>query len=316
MFPQFSQRDPRWSRDELGAGTDTIGSAGCILTCHAMFGALHHAECNPAWLNAAYKARGLFVNGGPGVGVELTPDNALQHVYSELQLLNVRDFATVPADLNDLGATADQFVYIGISRDGSWPAKHFVAIAEADGPDPLIADSWDGRLKRLSAYGHPATVIVKRVRYQCVAPAKVVPAPPKLVSVPAPPFWVTIKAGARWFGSPNGQNMAAAPAGLLVKIVDAQADTVNGWYRTDLGTWWLIAGQTLPAPAPAPAPVVTAPEPNPAPEPGVPPAAPEVPVAPADQPSGPTPRKPFAEMAIADLIQLLADLVAHIRGRL
>lgn len=284
-YPRFSQRDPRWASQELGSGVDTIGSAGCILTCHAMFGGQHHLECTPGELNGAYRSRGLYVNGGPGVGAELTPDDALQHVYPELQLDSVRNFLG-PADMTDLGAVDGEFVYVGINTKGEWPSTHFVAIWEATGADPLIADPWDGNVKPLSAYGPPATIIMKRVRYRCQAP-QAAPAPTPTATAPATT-------------APEPATQPAAPEAPAAGTVPP-ADAAPG-----------------PPPAAEPAqPIeVTPAEPAPAPEPAQPPEpaptpdAASTPAAPASDPAS------WASQDLAALLSLLSDLVNHIRGRL
>ncbi|HEX2270065.1 MAG TPA: hypothetical protein VHH35_11045 [Pyrinomonadaceae bacterium] len=57
----FSQRDPRWSGDQLGTcpGT-TIGSAGCAITAIAMSGARSVTNFNPASLNTYLRNNGGY----------------------------------------------------------------------------------------------------------------------------------------------------------------------------------------------------------------------------------------------------------------
>ena len=60
----FSQRDPRWSGDQLGtcSGT-TIGSAGCAITAIAMAGARSVSNFNPASLNTYLRNNGGYSSG-------------------------------------------------------------------------------------------------------------------------------------------------------------------------------------------------------------------------------------------------------------
>lgn len=60
----FSQRDPRWSGNQLGScpGT-TIGSAGCAITTIAMAGARSVSNFNPASLNTYLTNNGGYLNG-------------------------------------------------------------------------------------------------------------------------------------------------------------------------------------------------------------------------------------------------------------
>ena len=60
----FSQRDSRWSADQLGtcSGT-TIGSAGCAITAIAMAGARSVSNFNPASLNTYLRNNGGYSSG-------------------------------------------------------------------------------------------------------------------------------------------------------------------------------------------------------------------------------------------------------------
>jgi hypothetical protein len=60
----FSQRDPRWSGNQLGtcSGT-TIGSAGCAITAIAMAGARSVSNFNPASLNTYLRNNGGYSSG-------------------------------------------------------------------------------------------------------------------------------------------------------------------------------------------------------------------------------------------------------------
>ena len=60
----FSQRDSRWSGNQLGtcSGT-TIGSSGCAISCIAMAGAHVVVNCNPASVNTYMTNNGGYVSG-------------------------------------------------------------------------------------------------------------------------------------------------------------------------------------------------------------------------------------------------------------
>lgn len=59
----FSQLDPRWSGNQLGTCRETIGSAGCAISCIAMAGARSVYNFNPATLNAYLTNNNGYANG-------------------------------------------------------------------------------------------------------------------------------------------------------------------------------------------------------------------------------------------------------------
>ena len=60
----FSQRDPRWSGNQLGTcSATTIGGAGCAITAIAMAGARSVSNFNPASLNTYLRNNGGYSSG-------------------------------------------------------------------------------------------------------------------------------------------------------------------------------------------------------------------------------------------------------------
>jgi len=54
----YSQKDPRWAGEKLGACKDTLAQSGCKITCYAMF-----LERNPSKINQDLKSKGGYVQG-------------------------------------------------------------------------------------------------------------------------------------------------------------------------------------------------------------------------------------------------------------
>jgi len=65
----YIQRDPRWSRDQLGTSDKTIGQAGCLITCVASMLTDWDMPIQPDYLNhwlnlhGGYRSGNLFVWG-------------------------------------------------------------------------------------------------------------------------------------------------------------------------------------------------------------------------------------------------------------
>lgn len=62
-FALWKQCDPRWANDQLGWGSDTICSAGCLMTSATMVITSLPAYVNPATLNQWLKNNGGYVSG-------------------------------------------------------------------------------------------------------------------------------------------------------------------------------------------------------------------------------------------------------------
>lgn len=148
QYPQvYSQRDPQWANQTLGT-SGTIGQYGCIMTCHAMKAGYYGHQINPSALNDAYKNHQpttLYVSGN------LLSDDAVTKVFSDIKLIDVKDWTSIPADLGYLKTLAQdptktvtiEVDFDHIPNDGI--QTHFVELHEFDGTTLTIYDPWYGQ---------------------------------------------------------------------------------------------------------------------------------------------------------------------------
>ena len=62
-YPMFKQCDPRWGNNQLGTSSDTICSAGCLMSSAAMGLAGTGHGYNPATLNTWLTNNGGYIDG-------------------------------------------------------------------------------------------------------------------------------------------------------------------------------------------------------------------------------------------------------------
>ncbi len=159
----YSQRDPQWASQILG-NSGTIGQYGCIMTSHAMKAGYYGHEINPSALNDAYKNNNLYVSGN------LTPDNAITKIFSDIKLIDQKDWASVPADLGYLKTLAQdptKTVTIEIDFDhdpNDGIQTHFVELHEFDGTNLTIYDPWYGQEANFNVhYGTNLAQTIQRI---------------------------------------------------------------------------------------------------------------------------------------------------------
>ena len=189
----YSQRDARWASHALGWGPadGTIGQYGCLDTVDAMIATDSGHVLNPAQMDEAFTAAGIFVRESTGT-FDLLPDNALALAFPGRY--QVTSYAGYRGDLIKAAVPSpDTYAVLWIST-ASVPT-HFVIAYSADGAS--IADPWTGTVGSLSGYGGPGavhkTVLVKAIAAPPpVAPVPVpLPTPPPVpVPVPTPPVEV------------------------------------------------------------------------------------------------------------------------------
>ena len=63
LYPMYKQCDPKWSSNPLGTSSNTICSAGCLMSSASMALAGTGHDSNPATLNDWLKANGGYVSG-------------------------------------------------------------------------------------------------------------------------------------------------------------------------------------------------------------------------------------------------------------
>lgn len=190
----FSQRDPAWARHTLGwvAGS-TIGDYGCYVSAHAMVANAGGHQVNPAQMEEAIKAAGLFMQGNLLAASGIT----LQQVFPDCRLINTLYYTTVPADLGKLEDLIGSGLYVTIELDFDHDLRdgvqsHFGVVESVDAATGTInlADPWYGTVEDMRVhYGpDPAGIIMKYVVYQ-VPPMVEVPddvnVDPEPIDVPA-----------------------------------------------------------------------------------------------------------------------------------
>jgi hypothetical protein len=152
----ISQRDERWKLKRLGNSTLTIGSYGCLLTCHSMSLIYFGHELTPELLNEVYKSKGVFDEA-------LINFYAAGTVFEDFNAVEYYDCQTIPCDLNkiDVGLSKKQPIIAMVDFDlnpntkGDW---HFVLIiGKTDDGHYLINDPWTGETYYFDAkYGDPS----------------------------------------------------------------------------------------------------------------------------------------------------------------
>lgn len=183
----LGQQDSRWSGITLGHGPATIGQSGCYLTAFTNIDniGLDHqgvTDVSVEDVNAWFINNGKFVDGD-----ELT-DEALNG-KDGCTYVGTQGFSGVPANLNWFSDDPNTQDALEIWINGNPARTHFVLYYSGhEASNFRIVDSWDGQVKLLSsAYGDPATIIQKGVRYSIPA----VPAPTETPVVETPPVETT-----------------------------------------------------------------------------------------------------------------------------
>ena len=85
----FSQRDPQWRAEPLGAGPKTIGQVGCLLTASAALLATWGVDTDPRRLNQWLMAHQGYAKGNSMRFSAVTPFG--------VHFVNYINCATVPA---------------------------------------------------------------------------------------------------------------------------------------------------------------------------------------------------------------------------
>jgi hypothetical protein len=135
--PIFRQADDRWRAEQLGSGSNTLGSSGCAVSSAAMVLAAYGVDTDPGRLN-----RLLSENDGyedlDNIRWEKAGEvygNAAEKLYEDLPSY----------ELIDRNLQAGNPVIVRLKRDGEH--THFVVIAGKDGLDYLVCDPGAGAEK-------------------------------------------------------------------------------------------------------------------------------------------------------------------------
>jgi hypothetical protein len=161
----YSQRDPRWGSEQLGySRKNTIGTAGCLLTCFAQLAANHGIGTDPGLLNGKLKAKGLFSGGD-------LPDNALAKAYPDILYIgSINQYKGNPLELGLFDRKPGEEVIIKIDfnhnlSDGV--QGHFVLLKNWTYDGVIIADPWYGSADDfIRHYGKPEENIIRVIKYK------------------------------------------------------------------------------------------------------------------------------------------------------
>jgi hypothetical protein len=148
----WSQNDPRW-KNLIYSHSMTFGATGCLVCCVAMIVSVAYAEApEPPEVANHLKRVGAFV------GDMLSRPARIPDAYERLSWGGVVHWRTVPADIEflrrELNTYGQTIAEVKWNPAGASPAdgnQHFVVVTELlpDG-DVMIADPWDGEVKKLS----------------------------------------------------------------------------------------------------------------------------------------------------------------------
>ena len=154
----LSQRDSRWASKKLGKSTSlTIGSDGCLLTCHSMLLTYFGHECTPDVLNEIYKGKKVFDNA-------LINFYAAGTVYEDFKAVEYYNCIDVPCDLkkiDDLLAKRIPVIAFVDNVNGDKKPDHFVLIiGKSDDGHYFTNDPWTGETYYFDAkWGDPTANI-------------------------------------------------------------------------------------------------------------------------------------------------------------
>lgn len=154
-FQIFAQNDDRWSSQQLGKGSRTIGGAGCLLTCLTMIARSNtdQKELTPDQANSKIRAQ---KNGFTGSGLNVLTAASILGIDKAFE----REVCDDNEDMLRIKAMVrqDRPVVIGIDyKEGQSSAiaatDHFVVILgmSKDARHFLIADPAGGKLRVIPA---------------------------------------------------------------------------------------------------------------------------------------------------------------------
>ena len=148
----YSQNDPRWA-NEIYSYSMTFAKTGCLVCCVAMIVSVAYAIApHPPAVAYHLKQVGAFV------GDFLSRPSKIPDAYEYLSWGGVLHWRIAPADMGTLKRELDTYgctiAEVKWNPSGPSPEKfnqHFVVVTELlDDGDAMIADPWDGTIKKLS----------------------------------------------------------------------------------------------------------------------------------------------------------------------
>jgi hypothetical protein len=143
----LSQRDPRWSSQQLGFGAvdSTIGNYGCVVTSLTMLVNGHGFNETPGSLNDRLKSLGPNV-GYTGETRNLMVWDALRLALPGMRFADRVDCMNVPAPMDKINATLNAnkavVVQLDMAPQQGFFSQHWVLLYARDGDEYLIHDPW------------------------------------------------------------------------------------------------------------------------------------------------------------------------------
>ncbi len=137
MVAAFSQRDPRWASYPLGTGTQTIGEAGCLISCIASILVDWGLDTDIGRLNAWLRTSGGYAKGNLFVWRSVKPLGA--------RLSQLVNCATRPAPMDlaeDWLSYGGAVIALVDSQPGGAVQSHYVRVLDAPLGKTSILDPW------------------------------------------------------------------------------------------------------------------------------------------------------------------------------
>ena len=133
----YSQRDPRWCKQYVGASNLTVGEVGCYLTSVAMIFKRYGHDTSPA--RFAANNNYFFSN----TALMLTPPAPAGYTYKRVDYVNLE---TLDSELRE-----DRPVVVHVRTNNGY-GGHFIVIRSGSGGDYIMNDPWYGADLAFSKY--------------------------------------------------------------------------------------------------------------------------------------------------------------------
>lgn len=160
----YSQNDVQWKNDKLGV-SGTIGSIGCLMVDAAMLLCWFGIKVTPKTLNQK-------ITENNGYSGNLFIWQIITAMFPEIK------WGILVGGLHD-PLTKTQMDFIRAKIDEGFPVvlqidtipatskldEHWVLAVDYDGDDFIVADPWDGVLKRITSWGKPPQEIIYAYAY-------------------------------------------------------------------------------------------------------------------------------------------------------
>ncbi len=169
----LGQRDTRWASQRLGTvNSTTIGSDGCVITCHAMSMTARGKEFTPSTIDNFLTENKLYYEGNKWIPVNSTK------VWDQYKFIKIVYCETTPAPINEIIQSIDkgQTPTLWLINGG---IRHNVLAVGYDGNHIIVNDPWMGDQVYIShRWGNDSQVILEVDFYEGPPIASTTPTPP------------------------------------------------------------------------------------------------------------------------------------------